>query len=105
MRHKILTGILGLVLVGGLAGALGGGGDTPIASPGLTPDISLPAVGTSSAAPAAPRVDPNDVGKVLIGASPERAEGMPTGWPGWPRRRTARANGVELARTGRVLPS
>ncbi|KGN36336.1 hypothetical protein [Knoellia subterranea] len=63
MRHKILTGILGLVVVGGLAGALGGGGDTPSASSEPTTATSgAPAAATPATAPAENAVDPDDAG-------------------------------------------
>ena len=62
-RHKILTGILGLVVVGGLAGALGGGGDTPSAASTEPATASTPAAASAAPeAPAAPKVDPDDVG-------------------------------------------
>jgi hypothetical protein len=65
MRHKILTGILGLVVVGGLAGALGGGGDTPstaLTDPMTTSSSAAPAAATPQAAAEQPKVDPDDVG-------------------------------------------
>lgn len=52
MRHKIITGVLGLFLLGGLMSALGGGGDTPSAA------TSEPTTATSEAAPAAPAAKP-----------------------------------------------
>ena len=69
-RHKILTGILGLVVVGGLAGALGGGGDTPSTASTDPSTASSAASAASAASPAAtpqaaaqqPKVDPDDVG-------------------------------------------
>ncbi|KGN30510.1 hypothetical protein N802_06755 [Knoellia sinensis KCTC 19936] len=67
MRHKILTGILGLFLFGIMASALGGGGDTPSAasSEPTTATSSAPPAAAAPAAPAAPaepEVDPDDVG-------------------------------------------
>ncbi|GAA4124016.1 hypothetical protein GCM10022415_29740 [Knoellia locipacati] len=66
MRHKIITGILGLVVVGTIAGALGGGGDTPSTATAEPTSAASPAAGGASsspaAAPAAPKVDPDDVG-------------------------------------------
>lgn len=63
-RHKILTGLGALLLVGTVGSALGGGGDTPSAgtseptgaassSPAAAPAASSPAASTAPAAPAA----------------------------------------------------
>jgi hypothetical protein len=69
-RHKILTGILGLIVAGGLVGALGGGGDTP-SDPAAEPTATSPAAAAETTetpskpakpAPKAPEVDPEDVG-------------------------------------------
>ena len=66
LRHKILTGLLGLVVLGLIAGALGGGGDTPTTATSEPTTAASPAAGGASsapaAAPAAPKVDPDDVG-------------------------------------------
>lgn len=63
MRHKIITGILGLVVVGILAGSLGGGGDTPSAASTEPATASTPAAAAAvPEVPAAPKVDPDDVG-------------------------------------------
>ncbi|MDT0214718.1 hypothetical protein Q9R29_12565 [Rothia sp. ARF10] len=68
MRHKIVTGVLGLVVLGTVAGALGGGEDTPDSTTTTPTTASSPAAGAASsapaapAAPAAPKVDPDDVG-------------------------------------------
>ena len=67
MRHKIITGILGLVVIGTIAGALGGGGDAPStattepATTASTPDAGG-AASAPVAEPSAPKVDPDDVG-------------------------------------------
>lgn len=67
-RHKILTGILALVVLGGLAGALGGGGDTPSDAAPEPTTASSPAAQAKATEPAAkpapkaPKVDPDDVG-------------------------------------------
>jgi len=60
MRHKIITGILGLVVVGGLASALGGGGDTPSGATAEPTAASSPAA--EAAAPEEPKVDADDLG-------------------------------------------
>lgn len=77
MRHKILTALIALVVVGIIGGALGGGGDEPstaatdpttASSPAATGgDTGAPAekpaeTPAESAAPAEPEVDPDDVG-------------------------------------------
>lgn len=71
MRHKIITGILGLVVLGTVAGALGGGGDAPretttgpttASSSAAAGDPTTPAASAPASAPTAPKVDPDDVG-------------------------------------------
>lgn len=64
LRHKILTGILGLVVVGIMASALGGGGDTPSAA-STEPTTTNTGAAPVAAAPKAaeqPKVDPDDIG-------------------------------------------
>lgn len=68
LRHKIITGILGLVVIGGLAGALGGGGDTPSDAASTSSPAAAGTAGATTAAaaqpaaPQPPKVDPDDVG-------------------------------------------
>lgn len=66
MRHKIITGILGLLVIGTIAGALGGGGDAADTATTQPTTAGSPVAGGASSAPAAepaaPKVDPDDVG-------------------------------------------
>lgn len=65
MRHKIISGILGLVLIGGVSSALGGGGDEPTTAAPTT--ASSPAT-TAAPAAAKPAAKPAEKKAPGIGA-------------------------------------